>query len=80
MSWDCYEDDSQALRVCAAHAAACPPSLRMTDFFLFQPYFRKIFTFGFLKILYAILDPKFGAIGCGAEVTHLGVTAYDADL
>jgi hypothetical protein len=33
------------------------------NFFLFQPYFRKIFTFGPSEILYAILDRKLGAIG-----------------
>jgi hypothetical protein len=36
--------------------------------------------FGPPKILYAILDPILGAIGCGAEVTQLGATAYGAEL
>jgi hypothetical protein len=51
-----------------------------SEFFLFQPYFRKIFTFRPPEILNAILDPILGAIGCGAEVTQLGATAYGAEL
>jgi hypothetical protein len=43
-------------------------------------FLKKIFMFGLSEILYAILDPILGAIGCGAEVTHLGATAYGAEL
>jgi hypothetical protein len=52
----------------------------MAEFFLIQPYFRKIFMFRPPEILYATLDPILGAIGCGAEVTQLGATAYGAEL
>jgi hypothetical protein len=36
--------------------------------------------FGPLEILFASLDPMLGAIGCGAEVTQLGATAYGAEV
>jgi hypothetical protein len=36
--------------------------------------------FGPPEILFARLDPKLGAIGCGAEVTQLGATAYGTEL
>ena len=52
----------------------------MAEFFLIQPYFRKIFMFRPPEILYATLDPILGAIGCGAEVTQLGATACGAEL
>jgi hypothetical protein len=51
-----------------------------TEFFLFQPYFQKMFTFGPPEILYTILDPKLGAMGCGAEITHLGTVICGAEL
>jgi hypothetical protein len=36
--------------------------------------------FGPPEILFARLNPMLGAIGCGAEVTQLGATAYGAEL
>jgi hypothetical protein len=32
------------------------------------------------EILFARLDPMLGVMGCGAELTQLGATAYGAEL
>jgi hypothetical protein len=36
--------------------------------------------FGPLEFLNATLDPKLGAMGCGAEITHLGALICGAEL
>jgi hypothetical protein len=48
--------------------------------FSFSALFLKIFTFGPLKFLNATLDPKLGAMGYGAELTHIGAMTCGAEL
>jgi hypothetical protein len=49
-------------------------------FFCFSALFRKIFVFRLLEYLNAILDPKLGAMSCGAELTRLSATGLGAKL
>jgi hypothetical protein len=48
--------------------------------FVFQLYFRKIFTFRPLEYLNITLDPKLGATANGAELTRLGTWTYGTEL
>lgn len=50
------------------------------EFFVFQPYFRKIFTFRPINDLNTVLDSKLGAMSCNAELTRLGATDHGAKL
>jgi hypothetical protein len=50
------------------------------EFFIFEPFFRKIFTSRLLDVLFSFLDPELGAVMHGAEVTRLGTMTYDAEV
>jgi hypothetical protein len=59
-----------------AHLLVCIPS---RIFCFLAPFVTKIYVWT-PEILFASLDPMLGAIGCGAEVTQLGATAYGAEV
>jgi hypothetical protein len=46
----------------------------LSDFFVFQPYFRNIFTFRPLNHLNVVLDPKLVAMSYGAELANTAAT------
>jgi hypothetical protein len=50
-------------------------------FFIFQPFFLKIFTFRLLKVFYFyFLDPELGAVAIGAEVTHFNAIVIGTEV
>jgi len=50
------------------------------EFFYFLPFFRKMFTFRPLDVSLYFLDPEFGAVAIGAQVTHLGAIIISAEI
>jgi hypothetical protein len=49
-------------------------------FFAIWLFFRNNFMFGPLNNLMSFLDPLFGVMAHGAEVTHLGAMAYGTEV